>query len=327
MDGENEVIVTVTQVGRQPLTLVLENDLVMGRDCDGLLIADSEVSRQHLRIRRRGRAVEVSDLGSTNGTFRGSERVMEPEVINRTTRYTIGYTDVAVTFRSPKRPTGNVRRATGGNAQATLLRTGSDELRDTSINKVAETLRLHGTGGDGDGARAGDLGGPTLTMVFSDIESSTERATQMGDSAWYALLDRHNQAFRSELRRWGGDEVKSIGDGFMLTFPSVRRALQFAIAIQRRVADDDALDLRVRMGMHTGEAIEDKTGDLFGRHVNMAARIANLATGGQILASLVVREIATAHDYITFGEPMTAELKGFGKPETVFDVDWTPPAG
>lgn len=313
MTGDNEVMVTVTQTGRRPLSVVLDGELVIGRDCDGLLIADSEVSRRHLRLRRRGRAVEVSDLGSTNGTFRDGLRLAEPDLIDATSRYTIGYTEVAVAFRSPRKAF-----PANGPGSVTQVRTTGNDLRETSINRVADTLRLSGRGAD-PGAGAG---GDTLTMVFSDIESSTERATAMGDAAWFALLDRHNKLFRTHLHQWGGVEVKSIGDGFMMTFTSVRRALLFAIAIQREVHADPSVDLLVRMGMHTGEAIADKTGDLFGRHVNLAARVANLAIGGQILASEITREIATAHDEITFGEPMLAELKGFSGDQTVFEVQW-----
>ncbi len=314
--AEADVIVQVTQAGRRQLSVVLDAELVMGRDCDGLLIADSEVSRRHLRLRRRGRAVEVVDLGSTNGTFKAGVRLTEPDLIDRTSHYSIGYTDVTVVI-TPRQPTAPVR----GGGQVTEIRTSEEDLRNTSIHRVAETLRLHGPGGV---EANGDRSGHTVTLVFSDIESSTERATAMGDAAWYALLERHNRLFRSRLQRWGGEEVKSIGDGFMLSFPSVRRALMFAIDIQRDVASDGELDLRVRMGLHTGEAIIDKTGDLFGRHVNLAARVANLATGGQILASDVAREIATAHDDIEFGEAMVADVKGFAGSQRVFPVVWQP---
>ncbi len=315
MTGDNDVMVTVTQAGRRPLSVVLDGELVIGRDCDGLLIADSEVSRRHLRLRRRGLAVEVADLGSTNGTFRDGLRLGEPDLIDTSCRYTIGYTEVAVAFRSARKAF-----PAKGPGQATQVRTTGNDLRDTSINRVADTLRLSGRE-----IKADPAGGDTLTMVFSDIESSTERATAMGDAGWFALLDRHNKLFRTHIHQWGGQEVKSIGDGFMMTFTSVRRALLFAIAIQREVHADPGVDLRVRMGMHTGEAIADKTGDLFGRHVNLAARVANLATGGQILASEITREIATAHDEITFGEPMLAELKGFSGDQTVFEVEWAEP--
>ena len=130
------------------------------------------------------------------------------------------------------------------------------------------------------------MDGRTTTIVFSDIESSTERATSMGDQSWFELLERHNDIFRAELQRCGGHEVKSVGDGFMLTFDSVRGALRFTSAVQHKFEAADGPDLRVRMGLHTGEAIADTSGDLFGRHVNLAARVANLALGGQVIAKI-----------------------------------------
>jgi len=86
---------------------------------------------------------------------------------------------------------------------------------------------------------------------------------------------------------------------------------------------DDGPDVRVRMGIHTGEAITDPTGDLFGRHVILAARVANLAEGGQVLTSLVVREIAAGQEDFVFGEPVLAELKGFLEPHPVYELLWS----
>lgn len=309
MISNDEIIVTVTGDGKKPLTLLLQTELVIGRDCEGLLIADTGVSRRHLRIRRRGRAVEVTDLQSTNGTFQGAVKLDEPVLIDVTSRFSIGDTEVVVEFRPKLRD----RNPFGQTTEVTL----ADAMRNTSINLVAQTMSSGPIK-----PKKSELLGETLTMVFSDIESSTERAAAMGDSAWYALLDDHNRLFRSELHRWGGTEVKSIGDGFMLTFPSVQRALRFSCEVQRQVASDNSLDLRVRIGLHTGEAISDVTGDLFGRHVNLAARVANLASGGQTLASLVVREIAAGQDDLHFGDPISAELKGFAEPQTVYEVLW-----
>jgi adenylate cyclase len=69
------------------------------------------------------------------------------------------------------------------------------------------------------------------------------------------------------------------------------------------------------MGLQTGEAIVDAYSDLFGRHVNLAARVANLADRGQIVASLVTREIAAGRDETAFAEPQRVELKGFAEPQ------------
>ncbi len=136
----------------------------------------------------------------------------------------------------------------------------------------------------------------------------------MGDAAWFDLLAEHNRVFREELARAGGREVKAQGDGFMLAFTSVRRALTFAVAAQQRLAEHSAADpdraIRVRIGLHTGEAITDPSGDLFGRHVIKAARIANLAAGGQILVSATVREIATGHQGLEFSDGEIGRAEG-----------------
>ena len=86
--------------------------------------------------------------------------------------------------------------------------------------------------------------------------------------------------------------------------------------------------MRVRMGLHIGEAIVDDTGDLFGRHVIIAARIANLAEGGEILVSSLVKEIVAARGDIVFGPARDVVLKGLEGTCTVHPLDWrasTPP--
>jgi class 3 adenylate cyclase len=309
MADETDVIVTVRQIGRQPLSVLLEGELVVGRDCDGLLLADSEVSRRHLSLRRMGPAVQITDLGSTNGTFVNGIPLTGSQTIDPTSKVTLGDTTLSIEIRS-RRP---VRLPPG----ATTTIRSTSPLAATSIDLIADTITTD----------LGSLGrdvfdGETISIVFSDIEASTRRATELGDRAWFRLLERHNQIFRRELARCGGREVKSIGDGFMLTFPSVRRALRFATRVQQHVEADEGPDLRVRMGIHTGEAIVDTSGDLFGRHVNLAARVANVAGGGQILASLVVHEIAAGRDDVAFGQPELATFEGFDEPQTVYEVLW-----
>lgn len=297
----------------QPLTLLLEDELVLGRDCEGLLLADAQVSRRHLRLRPAHGGVEVADLGSTNGTFLNGAPLRAPELVERSARVIIGDTTVALTVSSSAG--GHVDGA--GLGATTSVRT-IDDLRSTSIELVADAVAA-AAATEIDPALLTDT---TITVVFSDIESSTERATQMGDAAWFALLDEHNRIIRAELKTYGGREVKSIGDGFMLVFPSVSRALRFVTVVQQRVEDPAGPDLRVRMGLHTGEAIADESGDLFGRHINLAARVSNLADGGQIVASNVVKEIAAGREDASFGPPTSVELKGFAEPHVVYEVLW-----
>jgi class 3 adenylate cyclase len=139
-------------------------------------------------------------------------------------------------------------------------------------------------------------------------------------------LDLHNRVFRAQLTRFGGCEVKSQGDGFMLTFPSARRAVRFAIATQRSFEGADHGDalrrVRVRMGLHTGEAIVDETGDLFGQHVIIASRIANLAAGGEILVSSLVKEIVSPRGDVVFDAGRSVVLKGIEGACMVHPLDW-----
>ena len=305
------VTLRVDSPGIGQLVVLLEDELVIGRDCEGLLLADPQVSRRHLRLRRAGHAVEVADLNSTNGSRLNSVPLDHPVLVETTSRVSIG--DTVVTIELDEEP------ATGGRPKigATTTLRGADDLRATSIDIVADAVASE----DNEVSAGAQFGG-TITIVFSDIEASTERATEMGDRQWYDVLEHHNRIIRAVLRDFAGREVKSIGDGFMLAFSGVHRALRFATELQRRIEAPDGPDLRVRIGLHTGEAIEDAGGDLFGRHVNLAARVANLAGGGQIVASLVVREIAAGHDEPRFGEPQQVQLKGFAEPQTVYEVLW-----
>ena len=300
----------------QTLLLVLEHDLVLGRDCEGLLLADAQVSRRHLRLRPVNTGVEIADLDSTNGSYLNGVPVTEPQLVERDCEVLIGDTVVSLMFTDLGSTALSESSGAAPFGTATTVRP-VDDLRSTSIDLLAEAVSSQTLP-----VAADSLADTTMTIVFSDIESSTERATEMGDTAWFELLEEHNRIIRSETSAYGGREVKSIGDGFMLVFPSVSRALRFVTAVQRRVEDPAGPDLRVRMGLHTGEAIVDASGDLFGRHINLAARVANLADGGQILASLVVREIAEGRDDAVFGEPAEVELKGFVDRQTVFEVDW-----
>src|SRR5439155_8632839 len=142
----------------------------------------------------------------------------------------------------------------------------------TSIDAVAEAVEDERP--DLSGATAPD---GTVTIMFSDIEGSTEMTERLGDRRWLEVLREHNAVIRSEVRAHGGFEVKAQGDGFMVAFSSARRALDCAIAVQRafgsRADEDPEEAIRVRIGMHTGEAIRERD-DFFGRNVILAARIA-----------------------------------------------------
>ncbi len=129
----------------------------------------------------------------------------------------------------------------------------------------------------------------TVTVLFTDVVGSTDLTTSRGDEAAQEILRVQRDLTRQKVEEHAGHEVKSLGDGFMVAFTSARRAVACAAGIQRALEEHNRsqpLDeqVRVRIGMNTGEVIQEEA-DLFGETVNAAARIAAKAKGNQILLS------------------------------------------
>ncbi len=164
-----------------------------------------------------------------------------------------------------------------------------------------------------------------VTILFTDVEGSTALTERLGDDAARDLLRAHERVVREQLHRHGGQEVKMTGDGFMAYFPSTSRALECAIALQRAFEDerrgaDDEAGIRVRVGLNAGEPIAEGD-DLFGTAVNLAARVAAEARGGQILASDVVRQLAAGKGFL-FVDRGEAALRGYEEPVRLYEVGW-----
>lgn len=163
----------------------------------------------------------------------------------------------------------------------------------------------------------------TVTIAFSDIESSTDVAVRLGDHKWLELLRWHDAIVGECVGREGGRVVKSLGDGHMLAFSSASRALRSAIAIQQSLCEPhDGESLRVRIGLHTGEVLQ-QADDFFGHAVIMAARVAAAAHGEEILVSSLVRELIRSVGTCEFGEPRITELKGLPGQHELFPAVWT----
>ena len=137
----------------------------------------------------------------------------------------------------------------------------------------------------------------TVTILFSDIEGFTQVTERLGDQRAQQVLRGHNDIVRHQVSAYGGFEVKSLGDGFMLAFSSARRALQCAISIQRAFSSHNRQQpeepVRVRIGLHTGEFVQEME-DFFGRNVILASRIADQAQGGEILVSSLLKELTAS---------------------------------
>jgi class 3 adenylate cyclase len=151
-------------------------------------------------------------------------------------------------------------------------------------------------------------------VLFTDIVGSTEMAAEVGDARWRALLARHDELVREQVEAHRGRIVKSLGDGALMLFDGPSRAIGAALAIGERIR---VLGLTVRAGLHTGECELLADGDLRGVAVHVAARIAGLAEGGEVLVSGTVRDLSIGSPFAleSRGE---RELKGIAEPWRVF---------
>jgi class 3 adenylate cyclase len=146
---------------------------------------------------------------------------------------------------------------------------------------------------------------PLATILFTDIVSSTERASTLGDERWSALMERHDDVVQTEIERFGGRRIKSLGDGFLAVFEGPAKAIRAARAMSDAVRP---LGIEIRAGAHTGEC-ERRGEDLAGIAVNVAARIVSHAGAGEVLVSSTVRELVLGSG-IEFVERGTYTLKG-----------------
>lgn len=154
------------------------------------------------------------------------------------------------------------------------------------------------------------------TVLFTDIVGSTERAVALGDRSWLDLLHRHDELIRKTLPRFGGREVETTGDGFLIRFDGPARAVRCAATITEEVR---SLDLSVRGGIHTGE-LELRDGRTQGLAVHVGARVTSMARPDEVVVSAAVKDLSTGSG-ITFTPRETCELKGLPGTWDLFSVD------
>ena len=182
-------------------------------------------------------------------------------------------------------------------------------------------VQLLSSGSDGNGAN-GDVGTTkSMTVVFTDLEGFTAYTDREGDTAALALIREHQALASPVVRRWNGRIVKHLGDGLLLTFPRPDAGVRAALDL---LATAPA-PLRLRAGVHTGEARETRT-DVVGHVVNVAARICETAKGGQVLASAeVCAALEDGHlDGLRVGRLRSRRMKGVKTPVRVGEVSLSP---
>jgi len=153
------------------------------------------------------------------------------------------------------------------------------------------------------------------TVLVTDIVGSTQRAADLGDRAWRALLERHHEIVRRELARHGGREIDTAGDGFIVSFDAPGRAIRCATAIVAALAEGE---IPVRAGIHTGECeiLGDK---LAGIAVHVAARVAAVAAEGEVLMTGTVRDLVSGSGVVV-DERGTHSLRGVPGDWALFKV-------
>jgi class 3 adenylate cyclase/pimeloyl-ACP methyl ester carboxylesterase len=167
---------------------------------------------------------------------------------------------------------------------------------DRAADEVAELLT---------GERPPDIERVLATVLFTDIADSTAKAASLGDRRWRAVLDAHDKTVREQLRRFRGREIKTTGDGFLVSFEGPARAIRCARAICEATS---ALGVEVRAGLHTGEC-DVRGDDLGGLAVHIASRVGAMAGPGEVLVSGTVKDLVVGSG-IEFEDRGEHKLKG-----------------
>jgi class 3 adenylate cyclase len=158
------------------------------------------------------------------------------------------------------------------------------------------------------------------TIVFTDIVSSTDLVTQVGDAAARDLFLKHDKIVRNQLEKYLGKELQNLGDGFMLSFASATAAIKCACKIQQQISEN-LPTIQVRIGINTGEVVRREAKHPFGQAVVVASRIVSECKGGQLLVSDVTKQL-TAGSGFSFIERGTFQPKGFNDCIKLFEVVW-----
>ena len=205
---------------------------------------------------------------------------------------------------------GSVRAVIPGD-----LQTGAHALEALAASAIAQVQDL--------AAFASREG--AVAILFSDLEASSVLYDTLGDRRALDLVRVHNELFRQEVEVHRGHEVKSLGDGFMVAFSSPHRAAQCAVAVQKSFQAfcerHPDTPMRVRIGLHVGEAINEAS-DLFGRTIIVASRIAAVAEGGRICVSSEMQRVLSATDEFRFKMLGEKPLKGLTGLHEIYELEW-----
>lgn len=156
----------------------------------------------------------------------------------------------------------------------------------------------------------------SLTVVFTDLEGFTEWTAREGDEAASRLLSEHHRVVDPIIAGRGGQLVKRLGDGLLVTFPQPSAAVLACLEL----VDAQPEPLRLRAGLHAGPVVATRD-DVIGHVVNLAARVAEAAEGAEVL---VTHEVTSSVDLpnVRFGDTRAERFKGIDEPITICAASW-----
>jgi class 3 adenylate cyclase len=179
-----------------------------------------------------------------------------------------------------------------------------------------ELVMIDWAGGAGFDVHAGESTRVMATILFTDMVDSTALAGKVGDAAWKRTVAMHDDVVRTVLVRFGGREVETAGDSFLIVFDSAERAIRCGLALIEALA---AIQLPIRVGVHSGE-VTPTADQIRGVAVHAAARILAEAGGGEVLVSGTTRDLAEGATGLAFEPRGRYRLKGLEREHELFAV-------
>jgi class 3 adenylate cyclase len=184
----------------------------------------------------------------------------------------------------------------------------------TWVEGDEDVVMLDWAGGAGFGVAPGEGLRSIATILFTDIVDSTGGVQRRGDVAWQNTVDMHDSVVRSVLTGFGGREVNTAGDSFLVLFDSAERAIRCGLALLPALA---VIGIAIRVGVHTGEVIQVNH-QVRGVAVHIAARIVAAARPGEVLVSGITRDLAEGARGLTLESRGRHQLKGVEREQDLF---------
>jgi class 3 adenylate cyclase len=190
----------------------------------------------------------------------------------------------------------------------------------TWVEGDEELVMVDWAGGAGFDARPGEESRALATILFTDIVDSTALARDAGDASWKRIVAMHDDVVRSVLAGFGGREVETAGDSFLVVLKSAESAIRCGLALVQAL---DAIRIPIRVAIHSGEVVVSDD-QVRGLAVHAAARILDQAGSGEVLLSGTTRDLAEGASGLTFESRGRYRLKGLDREYELFAA--TPPA-